>query len=143
MRTSQRIALIGYGAVSQAVLRHLAAHQMEVLCVLLRPGWKEKKRAEPPRPLRFVDDAGEMLSLGPEREHLARVVDESQRPRRFGALLFLPSGPQQHAEHFHLMSRQMPQHGLRDGAVSDQGDALGGSHLVLTSVVSQRYCVCE
>jgi len=66
MRTSQRIALIGYGAVSQAVLRHLAAHQMEVLCVLLRPGWKEKKRAEPPRPLRFVDDAGEMLSLGPE-----------------------------------------------------------------------------
>jgi aspartate dehydrogenase len=66
MRTSQRIALIGYGAVAQAVLRHFALHQMEVLCVLLRPGWKEKKRAEPPLPLRFVDDLAEALSLKPD-----------------------------------------------------------------------------
>ena len=65
MRTPQRIALIGYGAVSQAVLRHFADHQMEVLCVLLRPGWREKQRAGLPVPLRFLDDVGEMLSLSP------------------------------------------------------------------------------
>lgn len=61
-----RIALIGYGAVAQAVLRHFAVHQVQVLCVLLRPGWKEKKRAEPPLPLRFLDDVSEMLSLKPD-----------------------------------------------------------------------------
>jgi len=66
MRTSQRIALIGYGAVSQAVLRHFALHQIEASCVLLRPGWKEKKRAEPPVPLRFLDDLSEVLSLKPD-----------------------------------------------------------------------------
>jgi aspartate dehydrogenase len=66
MRTSQRIALIGYGAVSQAVLRHFVAHQVEVLCVLLRPGWKEKRRAEPPVPLRFLDDVSEVLALKPD-----------------------------------------------------------------------------
>jgi len=66
MRTSQRIALIGYGAVSQAVLRHFAAHQIEVLCVLLRPGWKEKSRAQPPVPLRFLDDVSEVLALKPD-----------------------------------------------------------------------------
>lgn len=66
MRTSQRIALIGYGAVAQAALRHFASHGIEALCVLLRPGWKDKKRAEPPRPLRFLDDVGEMLSLKPD-----------------------------------------------------------------------------
>ncbi|HEY1287182.1 MAG TPA: aspartate dehydrogenase [Burkholderiales bacterium] len=66
MRTSQRIALIGYGAVAQAVLRHFAAHRVETLCVLLRPGWGERKRAEPPVPLRFVDDVGEVLSLAPD-----------------------------------------------------------------------------
>lgn len=66
MRTSQRIALIGYGAISQAVLRHFAARQMQVLCVLLRPGWKEKKRAEPPVPLRFLDQLSEVLSLKPD-----------------------------------------------------------------------------
>src|ERR1051326_395526 len=66
MRTPQRIALIGYGAVSQAVLRHFADHQMEVLCVLLRPGWREKQRAGLPVPLRFLDDVGEMLSLKPD-----------------------------------------------------------------------------
>src|SRR6185295_2924402 len=66
MRTPQRTALIGYGAVSQAVLRHFADHQMEVLCVLLRPGWREKQRAEPPVPLRFLDDLGEVLSLKPD-----------------------------------------------------------------------------
>lgn len=66
MRKSQRIALIGYGAVAQAVLRHLAAHPVEVLCVLLRPGWNAKPRAEPPMRLRFLDDAGEMLSLEPD-----------------------------------------------------------------------------
>jgi aspartate dehydrogenase len=66
MRTAQRIALIGYGAVAQAVLRHLAPHRMEVLCVLLRPGWNAKKRAEPPMRLRFLDDVGEMVSLKPD-----------------------------------------------------------------------------
>ena len=66
MRTSERIALIGYGAVGQAVLRNFTAHGIEALCVLLRPGWKEKKRAEPPQPLRFLDDLGEVLSLKPD-----------------------------------------------------------------------------
>jgi aspartate dehydrogenase len=66
MRTPQRIAMIGYGAVSQAVLRHFAALGIEALCVLLRPGGSEKKRAAPPLPLRFVDDANEMLSLKPD-----------------------------------------------------------------------------
>ncbi|MFL6571260.1 MAG: aspartate dehydrogenase [Burkholderiales bacterium] len=66
MRTPQRIAMIGYGAVSQAVLRHFAAYGIEALCVLLRPGRKDTKRAEPPRPLRFVDDVNEMLSLKPD-----------------------------------------------------------------------------
>jgi aspartate dehydrogenase len=39
---------------------------VEVLCVLLRPGWNQKKRAEPPMKLRFLDDVGEMLSLKPD-----------------------------------------------------------------------------
>ena len=66
MRSAERIALIGYGAVAQAVLRHLGSHPVEILCVLLRPGWNAKKRAEPPIPLRFVDDLGEVLSLKPD-----------------------------------------------------------------------------
>jgi aspartate dehydrogenase len=66
MRTPQRIAFVGYGAVAQAVLRHLAPHAIEVLCVLLRPGWGDKKRAEPPRPLRFLDDLNEVLALKPD-----------------------------------------------------------------------------
>jgi aspartate dehydrogenase len=66
MRAPQRIALVGYGAVAQAVLRHMAPHRIEVLCVLLRPGWKEKERTEPPMPLRFLDDLSEALSLKPD-----------------------------------------------------------------------------
>src|SRR3954463_9098277 len=66
MRAPQRIALIGYGAVAQAVLRHMTPHRIEVLCVLLRPGWKEKKRTEPPMPLRFLDDVSEVLALKPD-----------------------------------------------------------------------------
>jgi len=66
MRAPQRIALVGYGAVAQAVLRHMAPHRIEVLCVLLRPGWKGKKRMEPPMPLRFLDDLSEVLSLKPD-----------------------------------------------------------------------------
>jgi len=66
VRASQRIALIGYGAVAQAVLRHMAPHRIEVLCVLLRPGWKEKKRPEPAMPVRFLEDLGEVLSLKPD-----------------------------------------------------------------------------
>ena len=66
MRTSQRIALIGYGAVAQAVLRHLAPHGIEVLCVLLRPGSRDKARAQPSMPLRFLDDLSEALALKPD-----------------------------------------------------------------------------
>lgn len=72
MRAPQRIAIIGYGAVAQAVLRHLAPHQagdgrgagvVDLRAVLLRPGWRQKERAEPPVPLRFLDSIDELLSL--------------------------------------------------------------------------------
>ena len=75
MRKPQRVALVGYGAVAQAVLRHLAPFQakggvdgkeVEVLAVLLRPGWQEKKRPEPPAPVRFLDDLGELLAVRPD-----------------------------------------------------------------------------
>jgi aspartate dehydrogenase len=66
MRKSQRIALVGYGAVAQAVLRNFAPHRIEALCVLLRPGWKQKERAEPPMPLQFLDDLSEVLRLKPD-----------------------------------------------------------------------------
>lgn len=71
----QRIAIIGYGAVAQAVLRNLAPYQrpggkegkaVEVCAVLLRPGWEEKQRPAPPLPLRFLGDVGELLSLKPQ-----------------------------------------------------------------------------
>src|ERR1044072_7102681 len=82
MRTPQRIALIGYGAVSQAVLRHFAAHQMEVLCVLLRPGWQEKERAEPPRPPRLLAAA---VALGRLRGRAALArAGAGARVRRAG-----------------------------------------------------------
>src|SRR2546423_15425513 len=48
------------------MLPHIASQRIEVLCVLLRPGWNQKKRAEPPMRLRFLDDLGEMLSLKPD-----------------------------------------------------------------------------
>src|ERR1041384_6248442 len=112
MRTPQRIALIGYGAVSQAVLRHFADHQMEVLCVLLRPGWREKQRAGLPVPLRFLDDVGEMLSLKPDlviecagqgavAQYAERVVGAGADPMTMrvgagaqstGAQLIMPAG---------------------------------------------------
>src|SRR5438105_2648752 len=66
MRKPQRLAVIGYGAVAQAVLRHLHGKPVEVLAVLLRPGWQAKQRAEPPMKLRFLDDVGELLSLKPD-----------------------------------------------------------------------------
>jgi aspartate dehydrogenase len=75
MRPVQRIAVVGYGAVAQAVLRHLAPYQtregkdgkaVEVVAVLLRPGWKAKERAAPPHPVRFIDDVAELLSLKPD-----------------------------------------------------------------------------
>jgi aspartate dehydrogenase len=66
MRKPQRLALIGYGAVAQAVLRNLKDKPVEVVAVLLRPGWQAKQRAEPPMKLRFLDDVGELLSLKPD-----------------------------------------------------------------------------
>lgn len=75
MSKPQQVAIVGLGAVAQAVLRHLAPYQVkggvdgkavEVQAVLLRPGWREKKRPEPPMPVRFVDDVGELLSLKPD-----------------------------------------------------------------------------
>ncbi|MGQ0654603.1 MAG: aspartate dehydrogenase [Betaproteobacteria bacterium] len=68
MRSAQRIALIGYGAVAQAVVRNLAPHgqSVEVPAVLLRPGWQSKERPAPARPLRFLDSVDEMLSLEPD-----------------------------------------------------------------------------
>ena len=72
MRQAQRIGVIGYGPVAQAVLRNLAPYQtkegkdgksVEVLAVLLRPGWSTKERPKPPVPVRFLDDVGELMSL--------------------------------------------------------------------------------
>lgn len=61
MRQTERIALIGYGAVAQAVLRHLQASQgrVEVLGVLRR----QKNAAGP---LRFFESVDELLSLKPD-----------------------------------------------------------------------------
>src|SRR5690349_4165972 len=60
MRSAQRIALIGYGAVAQAVLRNLAKHEksVEVLGVLRR-----QKQATP---VRLFDSVDELLSLKPD-----------------------------------------------------------------------------
>jgi aspartate dehydrogenase len=75
VRLGQRIAIIGYGAVAQAVLRHLAPYQgnrgvdgrtVEVQSVLLRSGWHDKTRPEPAVALKFLDDPAEMLALRPE-----------------------------------------------------------------------------
>jgi aspartate dehydrogenase len=75
MRQAQRIGLIGYGPVAQAVLRNLAPYQtkeardgksVEVLAVLLRPGWNVKERARAPVPVRFLDDVVELMSLRPD-----------------------------------------------------------------------------
>lgn len=61
MRQAERIALIGYGAVAQAVLRNLAQHKksVEVLGVLRR-----QKHAEPGQ--RFFDSVDELLSVKPD-----------------------------------------------------------------------------
>jgi aspartate dehydrogenase len=75
MRQAQRIGVIGYGPVAQAVLRNLAPYQtkegkdgksVEVLAVLLRPGWNAKERPKPPVPARFLDDVDELMSLRPD-----------------------------------------------------------------------------
>lgn len=75
MRSPQRIAVIGYGAVAKAVLRHLAPYQVsegfegkriEVVSVLLRPGWRDKERAAAPAPVKIVDDIADVLSLMPD-----------------------------------------------------------------------------
>jgi aspartate dehydrogenase len=67
--------VIGYGPVAQAVLRNLAPYaskegkdgkSVEVLAVLLRPGWSAKERVKPAMSLRFLDDLGEVLSLKPD-----------------------------------------------------------------------------
>jgi aspartate dehydrogenase len=70
MASPERIAIIGYGAVAQAVLRHLAPHattgaSLAIQAVLLRPGWREKPRAAPPVAVQFLDDLDELLSLAP------------------------------------------------------------------------------
>ena len=61
MRNPQRIALIGYGAVAQAVLRNLAPHgdSVKVLGVLRR-----QKHAAPG--MRFFESADELLSAKPD-----------------------------------------------------------------------------
>ena len=75
MRTTQRLAVIGYGAVAQAVLRHLAPYQVaggvdgrqvDVCGVLLRPGWRDKQRAALQNPAPFVDSLDALLALKPE-----------------------------------------------------------------------------
>ena len=75
MKTPQRIAIIGYGAVAQAVLRHLSPYRepggrdgkaVEVLAVLLRPGWEAKPRAEAAIPVPFIDDIGKLIALKPD-----------------------------------------------------------------------------
>jgi aspartate dehydrogenase len=75
MRQAQRIGVIGYGPVAQAVLRNLAPYRtkegkdgksVEVLAVLLRPGWNAKERPKAPVPVRFLDDVGELMSLMPD-----------------------------------------------------------------------------
>ncbi|MBM3346925.1 MAG: aspartate dehydrogenase [Betaproteobacteria bacterium] len=61
MRSAQRIVLIGYGAVAQAVLRNLAQHKrsVEVLGVL-------RRQKHPDPALRFFDSLEELLSLKPD-----------------------------------------------------------------------------
>ena len=75
MRSTQRLAIIGYGAVAQAVLRHLAPYQtaggidgreVEVCGVLLRPGWRDKQRAALQNPAPFVDSLDALLALTPD-----------------------------------------------------------------------------
>jgi aspartate dehydrogenase len=75
MRDRQRIALIGCGAVGQAVLRHLAPYDtragiegraVELVAVLLRPGWRDKTRPGLPARVQVLDDIGAVISLAPD-----------------------------------------------------------------------------
>lgn len=73
MKREQRVAVIGYGPVAQAVLRHLAPYRsgvdgkvVHVQSVLLRPGWQSKQRPAPPVPVEFLQDPGAMLAMKPD-----------------------------------------------------------------------------
>jgi aspartate dehydrogenase len=75
MKKIQSVALIGYGAVAQAVLRHLAPYHapggvdgetVELKAVLLRPGWGDKARPDSPVPLQFLDSIDALIAMAPD-----------------------------------------------------------------------------
>jgi len=66
----QRLGMIGYGAVAQAVVRHLAPYRLEseggaveLQAILVSPGGKKKDRPAPPDGIPLVDNLGEFLAM--------------------------------------------------------------------------------
>lgn len=73
MKKPQRIALIGHGAVAQAVIRHLLPYvapggkdgkSVELVGVLLRPGWQDKPR--PALALPVIEEVAALIAMRPD-----------------------------------------------------------------------------